>query len=85
MEILLQHKEVILKKIDDNSTMFEEPDSLVRAEILQVGESCEKYKEWVGKEVLCRKDILKDVKHDLFKNKKIIYNEDLIFGKCLNS
>jgi hypothetical protein len=92
LEVTLKNKEVLVKKKPKEKTedMFSkhisnDMDSLEEYIVVQVGTDCVKYKDSLNKTILCRKDMIREVKHESFKGYQIILNEDLIFAECHNS
>lgn len=58
-----------------------DPDSLIEYEVHNVGKECNKYT--VGATILCRKDMVREIKYDSLKSYKVILNEDIIFGELI--
>jgi flavodoxin len=87
---LMQNTELILKEVikskdplsfltDDIDSVISEPDSLQEYEVVLAGEKTTSYKE--GDFILCRKDIVKPIKHPDFKGVIVLFNELGAFSK----
>jgi hypothetical protein len=87
----MQNTELILKEVikskdplsfltDDIDSVISESDSLQEYEVVLAGEKTASYKE--GDFILCRKDIVKPIKHPDFKDVVVLFNELGAFSKC---
>lgn len=83
-QITFKNQEILVKeKVEKTKAdMFDVPrtdsDRLVEVEVFKIGVQCKKTA--VKDKVLVRKDLLRELKHDVFRGYSVILNEDNILA-----
>lgn len=76
------NSEVLIKIEEDPLESSKRLDDILEAEVILVGNSCELYKDWVGKKVLIRRDQARELRQPYFDlDERIVPHEKFILCK----